>query len=159
MTTADKKADIFQVLGKINAHDVKYIEALSPEEHKQLHPFVLQRWLSGTSNASQIYLLNEVVNSRVFTLAHEHRMLVWYLLVAATCNKGRYQWIKPMSAAKSAPALAIEVIQRFHGYSRREAVGALPALSNEDLLYMAGEVGMQSAEVKKLEKELKTRVK
>lgn len=152
---SDEKVNIFEVLSKFNKHDVEFFRKMEPEVAKQLHPFVIQRWLSGTDNPAQIVLLNEVVNRKVFSLAHNHKLLAWFLLNVATCNtSGRYTWSKLPGARTSATPLSIDVICRYYGYSKVKAQDAIKLLTADDVVELAVELGLQDTDIRKIEKEL-----
>lgn len=152
MSTA-KKLDIFAVLGKLNTKTGQYYDSLTPEEQKTIAPFVLQRWATGTTNAFQVYSVNEFVNPYVFTLQH-HKGLLWRLLVAANAGVNqRYQWTKALTKPHESKPVAIAIIRDTHGYSTRDAIDTLGLFSYDDLLAMAIDLGYQQDDLDKLAKE------
>lgn len=152
---SDDKVNIFEVLSKFNTHSADFFRDMDPDTAKQLHPFVVQRWLSGTDNPAQIVMINELVNRKVFALAHNHKLLTWFLLLAATCNtSGRYQWSKLPSSKNNTKPLSIEVVCKYYGYSKTKARDAIAILTPQDMLELAHEIGMQDTDIRKLEKEL-----
>ena len=118
---------------------------------------MVQRWLSGTTDESQIIFLNELVNPFVFSL-HNHKELIYQLMTICTNGKpSRYNYPKQKSSRKSNLATVIQAVSTFLGYSTRKAYDVLPLLTDDDILYYAGEIGMQSDEISKIKRELKTR--
>lgn len=152
-----KRADIFGFLSKVNNKDRTCYSSLPEEERKTLAPLVIQRWLTGTSDAQQIYLLNEIVNPLIFDL-NKHPDLLFQLMVA--CSSGtrrRYAWKKAKSKKTTSMPTTVHVVSELFGYSKAEALEVIPILSDNDILDIANEVGTQPDELKKLKKELKGR--
>lgn len=149
------KLDIFDVLNEFNAHNVEFFDTLTDEQNKQVHPFVTQRWLSGTSNELQVLLINEYSNTKVFNFAHTHRKLAWYLQLASTMRgRTRYSWNKtaPKKGESSKP-VSVDVIMKTYNYSSKDALEVLPIFCEADIIDMAEMLGMQPAELKQINKE------
>ena len=90
----ERKLDIFRVLKNADLKNVDFFGKLTEEEQKAFQPFLVARWLSGTYSARQIYFINEIVNSLVFSLPN-HKQLLWQLLTICTSGKQqRYIWNK-----------------------------------------------------------------
>lgn len=150
---AQRTLDLFKLLSKISQKDWEYVLSLTDEELKEAAPFVISRWLSGTSSAQQIYLLNYTVNPYVFEL-QKHKLLIFQLMTIATSGKSqRYTWMKLPGKQFSKP-LACKVLCEYYGYSHQQAQEALPILSVEHILEYAQELGWQTDDLKKLNKEL-----
>ena len=149
------KLNIFEVLGKINSQNHQYYPSLSEEEQKAIAPLVLMRWLTGTTDARQIYFLNELVNPFVFSLA-QHKQLLFDLMVVCSSGKSRrYVWKKAKGKNSSKHPNATKVIQDYFGYSSSKAQESLPLLSTETILNYAEELGTQPDVIKLIKKELK----
>lgn len=152
----ERKLDIFRVLAAVDTKDHTFLPSLTDEEAKAFVPFVVARWMSGTTDARQVYFLNEVVNPYLFSLA-EHKELLWNLMtVANSGKKQRYAWNALPSRKKTSTPLAVEAVKQFYGYSTRDAVDACTLLSADDVVEMATSIGWQPEDVKKLTKELKS---
>ena len=148
------KLDIFRVLDKFCNHDVEFFEQLTDEQNKQIHPFVLQRWLTGTPNDFQVQLINEHSNMRVFNTSHSHRLLAWYVLLASTIpGKQRYSWKKTLPKKVSKQPLSSKVLEDTYNYSPQQASEAIPLLTVDDLYEMAEDLGWQDTELQLLRKE------
>jgi hypothetical protein len=159
MTTAKKKRslDLFSLLSRISTKKTDYYELLEDHEKKEFQPFVIMRWLTGTSDARQVFFMNELVNRFAFNLA-SHKSLLYKLMCVATSGKGqRYKWMKPASRKGASLTVCLQVIKQYYGYNTRQASDALMLLSNDALLGYAEELGMQKDDLSKLKKELKTR--
>ena len=153
----DYKLDIFQVLRKIDSKDRKFFDSLSEDELKGFLPFLIMRWMSGTSDPMQVYMLNELVNPYVFSFS-DNKELLYYLLTTVSDDKRikRYSWIKgPTANKKSSMPEALSVIKEYFGYNNKEAEDALNILSDEDIIDYASQLGKQKEEISKLSKELK----
>jgi hypothetical protein len=148
------KLDIFSILNKLNSGNKQIWENLSDEEKKGFSAFIITRWMSGTSDALTILLLNEFVNPYIFTL-DKHPELLAKLL--ACCGNGqsnrRFNWIKD-SIKEKTHSLSISLIKEYFSYSTKEAKDCIKLLSKDDLLEMAESLGWQNDDIKKLKKEL-----
>jgi hypothetical protein len=156
MTAKKRSLDIFKTLTHISNKDRGYYEALPDDVKKELQPFVVMRWLTGTSDPRQIYFINEIVNRFVFELG-SHKPLLYKLLCVATSGQPqRYQWKKPASR-KGAGTMCTQVVKQYYHYNTRQATEALGLLSNDDIMGYAEEIGLQKEDIAKLKRELKTR--
>ncbi len=136
-----KKIDIFEILRKIDECDITYFEKLSDEEIKSIHPLVIMRWMSGTKDNSQIQRLNTICNSFVFSLQKE-RMLLIKLLMASSTSKKTYKWYGKKTTG-SISKTNVELIMEYYQCSKKEAIGAAPLLSKDDIMNLAAEMGYQ----------------
>ena len=151
------KLDIFRVLSRVDAKDTKFYDGLSDEEQKAFQPLVVMKWLSGTSDARQVYFLNEFLNPFIFSIPN-HKQLLYQLMTI--CNSGksrRYKWNKAKPKQSSKMPETIKVIQDTFRYSAKHSEDALPMLTNDDILEYAGHLGRQKDEISKIKKELKGR--
>jgi hypothetical protein len=145
--------DIFKILGDLNEGNLNVWQQLTPEEQKSFSPYVIARWMSGTNDAKQLFLVNELVNIPLFSLAKEHMELLAKLLACCgTKKKGkRFFWV---AAPKKDNSSGLEVVKEYFGYSSREAREQYHLLSQDDIIEMAEELGYQQDELKKLKKDL-----
>lgn len=151
------KFDIFKILERLSVKDRAFFDNMSEEDLKALQPLVLMRWLSGTSDARQIFFINEIANSMIFPLSKHKRLLLDLLMVCSSGKSKRYFWNKAKNNKKTSMPLTIGVINQYFGYSTLEAMLALPNLKDEDILGYATYLGYQTTEIKALTKELKLR--
>jgi hypothetical protein len=157
MSDDKRKIDIFKLLERLSVKDYKYFEALSEEELKSIAPLVLMRWLSGTSEARQVYFLNELANPMVFSLSKHKQLLLKLLTICASGKTRKYTWSKAKGKKTSNTPKALEVVKQYYGYSTNHAIDAMKLLSNEQILEAAEYLGTQPTELKEISKELKTR--
>ncbi len=157
MSEQKYKLDIFKVLEKLSLKDRKYFASLSEEDIKSLQPLVLMRWMSGTSEARQVYFLNELLNPMVFPLTKHKMLLIDLLMISAPGKNKRYFWNKARGKRTSNTPKAVSLIKNHYGYNTNDAIDALKILTNEEILEMAEMYGMQPADIKELTKELKGR--
>jgi hypothetical protein len=141
--------DLFPSLTKLGKRDFNWYSALSEEDKKTVHPFVLARWLVGTSDEAQLVRYNEFVNPYLFPLGAEKELLFKLCAAASTGRNTRYQWIKQPSG-KKAPKIKVEVIEQFYDISTREALLYIPIIQDVDLLEMAEQLGWENDQLKKL---------
>ena len=154
------KLELWPLLRNISTKNVGYYDSLSEESIKEFQPLVLQRWLTGCNNARQLYFLNELVNPYVFSLGNKHKKLIYDLMTI--CTTGRYYRYKyPKSKAKRTSTMpkTVAMIQKSYGYNYNDANDAIPLLSDDAIISMAEQHGMQDGEIKELKKELKKRPK
>ena len=149
---AKHKLDIFAVLAALDRKDVEFFTNLTPDEQKSIQPFVLMRWLTGTYNKRQVFLINEIVNPYVFNMNNDKELL-WKLLTICTTGKPqRYVWNKPGLKGSNNPT-ATKVVQQYFGYNSVDAAKSVKLLAHDDIVMMAEELGWQDEELNKLKKE------
>jgi hypothetical protein len=148
------KLDIFDLLSKLNSPRSGDIYGnLSAEERKGFAPIVTLRWMSGTTDARQILLLNEFVNPYVFSLGKHHELLMRLFQVAASKTPKRYYWLAVKAKKKN--TLTQKIVADYYDLSDRE-VSALCQLPDKDqLLKMAEELGWDKEQMSQLKKEIK----
>lgn len=147
------KNNIFDVLNHASTKDVEYYAGLAEDQQKALQPLLLQRWMSGTSSAQQVYLLNEVVNPYVFSL-FRHKDLLWKLLTVASSGRAqRYTWLSQKSDAGRHKPIATKVVSEYYKYNIKHATDAVKLLSYEQVAELAHDLGYQPDVIAKLKKE------
>jgi hypothetical protein len=161
------KLDLFPLLRNISTKNVGYYDSLSEEAIKEFTPFVLMRWLTGCNDgnnlsARQIFFLNELVNPYAFefhgTVDKNHKKLLYNLMTICTSGRDcRYKFNKTKGKNTSELPKALAVIKEVFGYNNKDAHDAIALLSDEAIIDMAEQGGMQEAEIKLLKKELKTK--
>ena len=151
---ADRDAlDLFGFLAKLNRRDHRAYDNLSEEAQAVAHPFVIMRWLSGTSDQAQIVRLNEFANRYVFALGAEKALLFKLLAAACTGKTHRVSWIKGPGTGST--KLAIEAIMAKYDCSTREAEEYVQLLDDADVVQCAEDAGWDKDQLKKLQAELK----
>lgn len=149
------KLDIFRVLGAANKKTRDFPSTLDEAEVKALQPFLVMRWMTGTSDARQVYFTNEFVNPYAFSLTN-HKTLLWQLMTIANSGKNqKYSWIKAPARASSSKPVSVGVLQRRYKYNTTDANEALALLDVDDILEMAVDMGCQPDDISKITKEWK----
>lgn len=151
------KYDIFEVLSKISTRDREYFNNLTIEEWKPIQPLVLLKWFYGTTDPSQLYLLNTFVNPYVFDLHKDKKLIINLMMASASGSNKRYKWHKTGGKSSTAAPESIKVIQEYYKYNKSKAVDALRLLSNDEIVSHAELLGRQPTELTKIKKELRTR--
>ena len=157
MATPKHKLDIFGVLGNISRKDSAFYDKLTEEEQKALMPLVVMRWLTGTSDARQLYFLNELVNPLVFNLTNHKKLLVQLMGVCTSGSSRKHTWMKAKPRTSSSTPNITSVIKQHFNYSTRHAIEAIPLLCDTDILEYAEQLGRQPDVIKLIKKELKKR--
>lgn len=152
-----RKLDLFGFLGQISRKNAKFYATLSEDEQKEVVPFVNMRWLTGTTDERQIFLLNELVNPFVFTLQKHKELLVHLMTISASGIDRRYKFNKVKSKKTTSTPKSVNVVKRIYGYNTLDALDALKILKNDEILSFAEQLGMQKPEIAAIKKELKTR--
>jgi len=145
--------DLFQGLSDLSKRDLQWYRKLPEEDQKSAAPFVIARWMTGTSDQAQLVRLNTFVNPYMFSLGTEKGLLFSLLAAAATGKSKRYSWLKA-PGAKAATKLRLEVIKQFYDVSTREAIGYADTIDAEDIMAMSEELGWDKEELAKLKKEV-----
>jgi len=150
------KLDIFKLLDKISTKDWKYYRNLGDDEKKEISPYVLMRWLSGTRDPRQVVLLSVAVNPFAYTLQKHKELLLQLMTVATSGRRQRYRWTKLAPRKKSNNKL-VDLVKHYFSYSSKEAEEVLPLLDDDTLLAYAEQLGYQIEEIKQLKRDLKKR--
>lgn len=156
--TPTRKLDLFKVvLPNISRKNSKFYGNLSEEEKKEFSPLVVMKFLSGTTNARQVFFLNELVNTFVFTLGKHKELLAHLMTICTTGSCPRYTF--PKAKGNKSPTMpnTIKVIMEYFKYSTKDAKSALVIITNAELLSLAEQLGRQPKEISEIKKELKKR--
>lgn len=155
---AKRNLDIFGVLNNIRKHNIDFFDTLNEQQVKEFQPFVIMRWLAGSTNPNEINLLNEIVNSAVFTFGASDKKLLYYLLsISMIDSSARNKFIKP--SQRTTATEEVKLLQQYYHYSAREAREAAGVLSTDELLELAEDLGYEKDQLKKLKNELSKRNK
>ena len=154
MPKRNYKFDIFKILDKITHDDREWIDTLSEDELKEIHPYVLQMWLKGANNSidDRIQLMNVVSNPYIFSLGN-HKKLLYKLLCVSNgfgidtrCNFRRKN-------AVNKPTKIIKLVSDAYNISPSKAENAMTLLVWVQIESIAEFQGYQSDEIKGLKKE------
>jgi hypothetical protein len=157
MAQKEYKLDIFQVLNQIDRQNSFFYNDLTEDEQKSFIPFTTMRWMTGTSSAYQVMLVNELVNPFVFSL-NGHKDLIFKLMTICTSGKSqRYKWNKTVSKKTSSTPHILAVVKDFYNYNTLQATDVMGLLSKDDILQMAEHLGRQKDEMTKINNELKNK--
>lgn len=136
--------------GTFGLSNTTWFDGLSLEGQKAAAPFVMMRWLSGTSDPAQIVRLNTVANRYMFAGSADKSSLFKLLAISTSGKASRYNWIKgPGSKAKK---LVLECVKSYYDCSTREA--GTYTIDSQSLNEMAEELGWDKEEIAKMNKEL-----
>lgn len=144
------KPNIFELLDSIQSKNPAYYRSLPDDQKAAFHPLVVMKWLATTPSDDQVLLINDIINSKVFALSHEHKTLMMDLMSACTTGrKSRFKWVK--RPTKSTSALDALFIQYYGAQVDLET--ARKTHTKEDIERLCQALGMQDNEIKALLKE------
>lgn len=103
--------DIKQILKAIDLKDYNFYDKLSPEEQKEISPFVLMRFVSSAQGDIEVQehfleMTNELLNKNHWVLSKDHKALLWKLFTA--CGVGVPAFHPYLAAGKKGKADKIE---------------------------------------------------
>lgn len=147
---SETKTTIFDVLKLI---DTKKVDAVNRDDvAKAFVPFLTNRWITGTDDAAQVYIVNEIVNPYVFSL-HKHKNLLWKLMCCTTSGtpqRYRYQKVQKSSSSNG----SVKVLAEYYKCTEKDARTYVDLHSKEDIMNIAIFLGRDKDEINKLKKEL-----
>lgn len=144
--------DIFKLLSKIDDFDVNYFKNLSDTEKKEIYFFLIQRWLSGTTDSKQILYLNNFANNKVWTLYNDPNLL--YLLLCA-CSTGKKRYTYPKKKKKEAVTETLSAVISYYDCTLRDAIDYMKILTKENILDICNALALDKDTITKINKELK----
>lgn len=149
--TPTRTVNIFDTLKRIDLRQEDYYDGMLETDQKQLHPLVMTRWMSGTSDPAVIQMLNLTNNKYNFILAQHKPLLMRMLLLSASGSSRRYQWLS--KTKDTSQNRSLKVLREYYNCSVREADMYIKQHTMDELVQMAEYVGWQDDEVKALTKE------
>lgn len=151
---SENKVDIFDFLRKIDSGDFGYYANLSDEQKKSLSMVVANRWMSCTSNKTQIVALNALVNPFVFKFASNHKELLYKLmLIASSGTEKHYTWIPKGKSAKRPNTC--KILSEYYGFSTERAEAYINDFSVAEVVECAEALGADDSTIKKIKHEFK----
>lgn len=149
----ERNLDIFWLLGELDRKNYDLWNKLTEEQRKEFSPVLVLRWMLGSRDPVQLLLLNEVVNTVVFSLPHHKELLLKLLTVTTSGSSQRYQWLN-LKTAGGKNKRSVQLIAEHYGLSLRDAAESFKLFSADEVLELAAMHGLQKDEIKELQKEL-----
>lgn len=146
-----RTVNIFDTLKRIDLRQEDYYDTMLETDQKQLHPLVMTRWMSGTSDPAVIQMLNLTNNKYNFILAAHKPLLMRMLLLSSSGQSRRYQWLS--KTKDTSQSRSLRVLREYYTCSQREADSYIKMHTMDELVQMAEFVGWQDDEIKALIKE------
>lgn len=145
--------DVFGLLKTLNSpHPGDIYAKLDADEKKGFSALVVMRWMSCTSDERQIMLLNQFVNTGMFSLSKHPHLQMRLLQAVSSKQNNHYQWLG-VKGNKKASAVK-NVVSQYFGMSMREVAKLNPFPPPEEIMLMAEELGLQKDELATIKKEL-----
>jgi hypothetical protein len=136
----------------VKAGDITLYQSSDDLTKKQISPFMLNKWMGGSSHPLEVLLVNETVNKYLFEL-YKHPDLLYKLCCTAVAEDySKFSFIKTKSIKNS--SIAVEVISEYFQCNTNSASLFLKSTSIESLIEMANSLGYDAESIKKLKKEL-----
>lgn len=149
--SSERKIDLKQLFASLSQKQRNYFTNFDQQQQNEFQPLIIQRFLSGVSDPSQIVLLNTFCNPYIFAL-YQHKQLLALLLLAVNSHK-YFRW-KKCGTDPSTPN-CIRVIQQTYNYNKQHALEVLEILTADHILQFAKDLGYQKDEIAKIRQELK----
>lgn len=131
------KLQLNSILSALDAKDYDFYDRCTPEQQKQIAPFLLNRYVSivkGNNDLATYYLLagNQRVNTQYFELA-KHPKLIWQLLCTVSPGMGKqfHQWIGHKKKSKSTSNKVRKYVEQLHPTAKRDELDQLCAMYTE----------------------------
>jgi hypothetical protein len=153
---AAEKFDLFGAFRRLNSLDFDFWDSLTPEERKQVSPYVFTMWMQNSKNDGQVLYLNEFVNPHLFTTLKGKEDIAFILLSLSSRGKqNQYSWVKrPSNKDKSAKADKVkEILMEYFEESEKNIGYYLQKLLPAEFVGICEDLGFQDDEIKKLKKE------
>lgn len=153
----DRALDIFTLLEQVDRKNYHIWDSLTEDQRKEFSPLIALRWMAGCTDPVQIIFLNELINPTVFTFGPEKKELLLKLLTVCSNGKPkRYQWINyKLGGSSKKMKKAVELVMNHYRLSPKEAEDSRRLFSDDEILALAEEQGLQKDEMLELKKELK----
>lgn len=147
----NKKVDIFQYLREIDDGNLEFFHNLTNDERKSVAPYVVMMWMSGTKSKTQILLLNELLNTSVFSMPAHSELLHKLAFCSSDGNSKKYNWPKKKKNPSKA-SNSVKIVKRYYKCSSRVAQEYLAMLNSDDVIEMAHELGEPDSVIKEIRK-------
>lgn len=151
---AERTLDIFWLLGQLDNRNFDVWDQLTEEQRKEVSPFVILRWLTGTNDPEQLVMLGEVASACLFEFGDKKDLLLKVFAACTVNGSKRYKWANPKGASKGS-SKAVELIAKTYRMSYKHAAEARSLFTNDDIIALAEAQGWQKDELSALSKELK----
>jgi len=147
------KLNIFSILNGISQGDMNLVDELSPEELKELSPYVLQMWIKGADSNldARMVLTNDFVNKYIFSLADHKKLLYKLLCVANGYGDNPYYSFKKKT--QQTTSNLIKLLMDYYKVNQQHAQDSLQLLSIDDILEIAESLGYEKKDIKQLKEE------
>jgi hypothetical protein len=155
MAAKERALDIFMLLGELDKKNYYIWDALSEDQQKEFSALVTMRWMAGTTDQRQLIMLNEIVNTSVFSLPDRRELMMKLLAVCSSGDKKRYSWINYKLSSAKKNKMAIQLISEHYGMSIKDAEDTLRLFSADEIMELGEACGLQKEELQLLKKEIK----
>lgn len=154
----ERALDIFDLLSKVDRKDYDLWNKLTDEQKKEFSPLVVMRWMAGCEDPYQLIVLNEIVNTTVFSIGAKPErkdLMLTLLTVSSNGRSKRYKWKPYKVSGSKKQSMSVELIAKHYRMSFADATEALKLFTPDEVIEVALAQGWQKEEVAELKKELK----
>jgi hypothetical protein len=152
MAAAEKKLDIFWLLGQVDRKNYDLWSQLTEEQRKEFTAYVATMWMAGTDEFEQLTNLGDIAAPCVFDFGKKPELMLKVLTACSVGGPKRYEWCAPKATKKH--KLAVELIASVYHMPLRHAAEMLPMFTPDELEELARVSGWQPDELKELKKSL-----
>lgn len=145
--------EIKELIQQIKNKNYSYYNSLDDTQKKSISMYMVQIWLSRTCSKEQIIRYNSLLNPFVFNLS-KHPQLLYFLSCVISKSERIYNTWVPILKKESVNKVLL-LIQNNFGYNASKAMDAIKILSDDDIISIAEENGLQKDEITAIKKELK----
>lgn len=138
--------EIFEILKKIDCGTAVYDEI-----EKDFSPYMIMKWMASTKDPQRIQLVNQLLNSSLFALGKDKKLLFNLCMTISDGEERRYKWTK---RPKKVPEEIINTVASYYDISHNEALTSLHILSKESIIDMTKDMGYTDKEIKSLKTKL-----
>jgi hypothetical protein len=161
MAAAKRKLDIFSVLKSLDQRDLEFYKNLTPEERKEFAPVVVMRWMSAVKGSDElneyyIHQVNDRINKNLWHsgLTKHTELIAKSMAMCGIGKKCDHVWVKGFGREKNSKF--VDFLRQFYPTASKFEIEYLISINTEDqLVNLVRESGLQDGEMKSLVKEIK----
>jgi len=158
------KLDLMTLLEAIDKQDKTFYSNLTEEERKGFAPRVVVRWLATLAEQNpykeyQLLAANDLVNNGLYSLGKHPELQYLLMCVAGVGKKQYHQWIGTKNVGSKTPKTDALLLSVYGEANDTEMEILRSMYTQETLLKLASESGLDDKQLKELRDEQKKQAK